>query len=51
MLCDRIRCLFGNPFRPVVLSPALSKWNDGVLRQLATAIYEGAETGFYTLSR
>jgi hypothetical protein len=35
-----LRDLFGNPFRPVILSPALLTWHDGTLPQLAQAIYE-----------
>jgi hypothetical protein len=35
-----LRCIFGNPFRPVTLTPALLAWNDGTAARLAHAIYE-----------
>jgi hypothetical protein len=35
-----LRCVFGNPFRPVTLTPALLAWNDGTVVRLAQAIYE-----------
>jgi hypothetical protein len=40
ILCDLIRCIFGNPFRPLTLAPALLRWNDGTLRQLAQSAYD-----------
>jgi hypothetical protein len=47
-MCDRnsphqaalLRNIFGNPFRPVTLNPALLAWNDGTVVRLAQAIYE-----------
>jgi hypothetical protein len=38
--CDILRCIVGNPFRPVTLSPAILDWNDSVVVRLAQAIYE-----------
>jgi hypothetical protein len=35
-----IRCLWGNPFRPVSLDPAWLTWNDGTVPKLAQAIYD-----------
>jgi hypothetical protein len=39
--CDIIRDMFGNPFRPASADPSWLSWNDGALRKLARAIYEG----------
>jgi hypothetical protein len=39
--CDRLHCLFGNPFRPPRIDPAWLARNDGAVRKLAEAIYEG----------
>jgi hypothetical protein len=36
ILCD----LFGNPFRPVAITPAVPIWNDGTVSKLAQAIYD-----------
>jgi hypothetical protein len=36
-----LREIFGSPFRPVLLPPSLPAWNDGLVVNLATAIYEG----------
>jgi hypothetical protein len=36
-----LRDVFGNPFRPAVPSPAWLAWNDGAVRKMAQAIYEG----------
>jgi hypothetical protein len=33
----RLRCLFGNPFQPIVLDP---KWVSSTVKQLATVIYD-----------
>jgi hypothetical protein len=33
-------CIFGNPFRPVTLSPAVLAWNDATVVRLARATYE-----------
>jgi hypothetical protein len=35
-----VRCVFGNPVRPITLSPAVLAWNDGVVVRLAQAAYE-----------
>jgi hypothetical protein len=34
-----LRCVFGNPFRPVSLEPAWLGWRDGLVRRLAEAAY------------
>ncbi|HEV3078366.1 MAG TPA: hypothetical protein VGY66_01245 [Gemmataceae bacterium] len=40
--CDLLRCLFGNPFRPPPrIDPALRVRNDGTVKKLAEAIYQG----------
>jgi hypothetical protein len=36
-----LRCIFGNPFRPVALDPAWLAWNNGAVRKVAQAIYDG----------
>jgi hypothetical protein len=38
--CNLLADIFGNPFRPVILSPAVLTWNDGVVVRLAQAAYE-----------
>ena len=35
-----LQCVFGNPFRPVLLSPAWLAWNDSIIRRIAQAIYD-----------
>jgi hypothetical protein len=35
-----VRCVFGNPFRPAVIDPAIFRWNDGTVVKLARAIYD-----------
>ena len=35
-----VRCIFGNPFRPVKVDPLWLAWNDGTLRRLAQSIYD-----------
>jgi hypothetical protein len=35
-----IHDLFGNPFRPVTISPAVLAWNDSLVVRLAQAAYE-----------
>jgi hypothetical protein len=35
-----LRCIVGNPFRPVAVSPAWLTWNGGAVGHLAEAIYE-----------
>jgi hypothetical protein len=37
---DVIRELWGNPFRPPVIDPSWLSWNNGLVAQLAEAIYE-----------
>ncbi len=34
------RDVVGNPFRPVVIAPAVLAWNEGTVRRLAQAIYD-----------
>jgi hypothetical protein len=40
-VCDLIRCIFGNPFRP---APSIDltwfRWNDRIIPRMASAIYE-----------
>jgi hypothetical protein len=38
-----IRCIFGNPFRPVGVDPAWLAWNPGTIVKLAQAAYEERE--------
>jgi hypothetical protein len=40
VLCDLLRCVFGNPFRPVSLGPAWAARNDRTAVKLAQAIYD-----------
>jgi hypothetical protein len=40
-----LRCLFGNPFRPAAIAPALLSWRDGTIRRLARALYDGCRFG------
>jgi hypothetical protein len=35
-----VREIWGNPFRPVTVSPAWLKWNDGLIPALARSIYD-----------
>jgi hypothetical protein len=37
-----LRCVFGNPFRPITMNPAwkVLAWNDGTVRKIAQSIYE-----------
>ena len=35
-----LRCVFGNPYAPVVLSPGWLSWRDGLVVEMAWAIYE-----------
>jgi hypothetical protein len=41
-MCDLLRDIFGNPFRPVNLGPA---WRTGVVVGLAKAIYDEGRFG------
>jgi hypothetical protein len=36
--CQLLRCIFGNPFRPVAIDPAWLTWNDATVRRIAIAI-------------
>ena len=39
--CDLIRCIFANPFGPVLaLDPAFLAWHDGTVRCIAESIYD-----------
>jgi hypothetical protein len=35
-----VRCIFGNPFRPVTANPSWLAWNEGTVRKIAQSIYE-----------
>jgi hypothetical protein len=35
-----VRCVFGNPFRTVVIAPTITRWNDGTVLKLAQGIYD-----------
>ena len=35
-----LRCVFGNPFRPVALAPSVLTWNDRLVVRLAEATYD-----------
>jgi hypothetical protein len=39
-LAERLRELFGNPFRPVSLAPAVLAWQGGTVRKFAESIYD-----------
>jgi hypothetical protein len=39
-LCDSLREIFGNPFRPVTISPAYRSWNEATVVHLAQAAYD-----------
>lgn len=42
ILSNRLRDLFGNPFRrPTPLAPSVRGWNDGMVVQFARSIYDG----------
>lgn len=34
------RCVFGNPFRPITISPAILVWNDTTVIRLAQSAYD-----------
>jgi hypothetical protein len=40
LVCDLIRDLFGNPFRPSRIDPAWLTWGDGTVPKLVRAIYD-----------
>jgi hypothetical protein len=39
-VCDLLRDVFGNPFRPVTVERSWLKWNDGTVPKMAQAIYD-----------
>jgi hypothetical protein len=43
--CGLVRCLFGNPWRPACLDPAVLAWNGGAASRLAECIYDGRRFG------
>ncbi len=51
--CRLLRCVFGNPFRPVAVDPAWLAWNGGTVGRLAEAAYQERElpSGHLTTSR
>jgi len=38
-----LRCIFGNPFRPVTLAPAWLTWHDGLLVSMAQKMYDSRD--------
>jgi hypothetical protein len=42
---DLVRCLFGNPFRPPEIAPAVRAWHDGLLVATAQRMYESRDFG------
>jgi hypothetical protein len=40
LLCDFLREIFGNPFRPVTADPAWLRWNEAAAVHLAETIYD-----------
>jgi hypothetical protein len=45
-VCQLLRCVFGNPFRPrPTIDPAWLRWNDGTVPRLAWSIDEGRRFG------
>jgi hypothetical protein len=44
-LCELLHCLFGNPLRPAIISPAWLAWNRGAVRSLAQTIDETRDFG------
>lgn len=51
VLSNYVRCLFGNPFRPVTLSPGVLAWNDAVVVRLAQAAYDERQLPEGTLDK
>jgi hypothetical protein len=41
--CDLLRCIFGNPFHPVSLDPALLSWHNGLLVSMARQMYDSRD--------
>ena len=37
---DLLRCISGNPFRPVTINPAWLAWNDWTIRRIAQSVYD-----------
>jgi hypothetical protein len=42
-VCDSLRCVFGNPFRPSAIGRAWMTWNSGVVERIARESYEERE--------
>lgn len=40
LLAESLRCLFGNPFRPLSLAPAVLAWQGSTVVKMASTIYE-----------
>src|SRR5262249_31045736 len=38
-----LRCIFSNPYRPLVIEPVLLAWNDGIIPSLAQSLYESRQ--------
>jgi hypothetical protein len=38
-----LRCIFGNPFRPISINPAWLTWHDGLLVSLAQRMYDSRD--------
>jgi hypothetical protein len=38
--CPLLQDIFGNPFRPVTLKPAILSWHDGTIPRIAQSIYK-----------
>jgi hypothetical protein len=51
--CDRVRCIFGNPFRAITADPAWRDWNGGTILSLARAASaeRSPTTGFLDSNR
>jgi hypothetical protein len=41
--CGLLRCIFGNPFRPVVLDSGWLTWHDGLLVSMARQMYDSRD--------
>jgi hypothetical protein len=37
---DLMRCVYGNPYRPVAIAPEWPRWKDGTVRNIAQDIYD-----------
>jgi hypothetical protein len=42
---DGLRCIFGNPFRPVEVDPGWLTWNEGTVTRVARSIYDDRAWG------